>query len=306
MLLGARGALVHLSFRAPVGIRGVRHTRFPDGYELIIANSQVRAEKSAEERRHFNRGIFAYRFAYLALTEAMAALGIAAGGEHTESLGDLHDGRIAPAELCRLILTLPREAGMEDLSRRYPERFRAAALSCFGTADLASLPETVPLRGAAVYGLGRVDRGRVMPELLEQGDAAAMGEFGRLMTITHDGDRNHFRGMPFREHQGRLEDATFARSDGALPSGWGLRHEPGFYGASIPQLDAMVDALQSCPGVLGSGLMGAGGGGCILILAESGSLGAVRDRLDRAYYRPACLEPAVEVWNSTGPACRLM
>ncbi|MGV3724680.1 MAG: hypothetical protein ACO1SX_27600, partial [Actinomycetota bacterium] len=122
ILLGSPGELVHLCFRAPVGIRDIRYSRFPAGYQLIVANSQTRSEKSAEERLLFNTGIFAYRFGFLALKAAMQELDFSADViAETESLGDLHTGRLRQADLYRLLLRLPEYASPIELAQRFPQ-----------------------------------------------------------------------------------------------------------------------------------------------------------------------------------------
>jgi galactokinase len=309
ILLGSRAGLAHLCFRAPFGIRGVRHSPFPEAYQLILANSQTRSEKSAEERLMFNRGIFAYRFAFLALKEEMAALRMDPDLiRGTESLGDLHSGRVAPADLYRLILRLPESIAPAALAQRFPQTFSPAARGCFGTDDPDRLPAEIPLRGAAVYGLGRVDRGRIMPQLLEDADDPAMREFGHLMSVTHDGDRLFRGGERCMDSRERLADTRLQRLLDGVEAGdeHPLRYEPGFYGASIRELDRMVDVALRAPGVLGAGLMGAGGGGYILILAGRGALEGVRQSLTRDYYAPAGKEPDVEAWQPTAAAGRLL
>jgi len=308
ILLGSSDGLVHLCFRAPVGIRDIRYSGFPEGYQLIVANSQTRSEKSAEERLLFNAGIFAYRFAFLALKQAMRDLGLPADTvRETASLGDVHTGRIPPETLYRLLLRLPEYATPAELAARYPETFGPAARSCFGTDDLARLPPSIPLRGAAVYGLARVDRGRVMPGLLDVADEQSMGEFGHLMTVTHDGDRLQKNGGPYADNRSRLSDACLTETLAEAERGTHrpLRYEPGFYGASIPELDRMVDVSLEAPGVLGAGLMGAGGGGYVLILARQGTLPQITEALTREYYTPLGKEPDVEAWHPTAAACRL-
>lgn len=308
ILLGSPGGLVHLCFRAPVGIRDIRYSRFPAGYQLIVANSQTRSEKSAEERLLFNTGIFAYRFGFLALKEAMREMRfpdqlIA----ETESLGDLHAGRLHAADLYRLLLRIPECASPQELAQHFPLTFGAAARGCFGTEDPAALPASIPLRGAAAYGLARVDRGRAMPALLDAADEASMREFGRLMTVTHDGDRLQLNGAPYTESRARLSDTRLTHTLEAAQRGdhCPLRDEPGFYGASIPELDRMVDVSLATPGVLGAGLMGAGGGGYVLILAREGALPTISDALTREYYTPLGKEPDIEAWSPTAAACRL-
>jgi N-acetylgalactosamine kinase len=310
ILLGHRDGLVHLCFRAPVGIRDVRYSGFPEGYQLLVANSQTRSEKSAEERLMFNRGVFAYRFAFLALRAAMRDLGIAddviAG---TESLGDLNIGRVELGTLYQLLMRLPETVSCRALAERFPQTFPAAARGCFGTEDLAQLPNEIPLRGAAVYGLGRVDRGKVMPTLLDQGDHAAMREFGNLMSITHDGDRLFGTdGGDYLEARRRLSDQWLGRRIEQVQRGepQALRMESGFYGASIRELDRLVDVAQGVDGVEGAGLMGAGGGGYVLVLARRGTLPALQERLEREYYGPLNKQPDIEAWQPSAAAGRVL
>lgn len=302
MLLGRRDGLVHLRFRPPFQVRETRYSPFPKGYELLLSNSGIRSEKSAEERLLFNRGIFAYRFAFMALRDA---LGDAADG--IGCLGALHTGRLPAPDLIRLLLRLPEQATPRDLAHRYPDAFGPAARACFGTDEPDALPE-IPLRGAAAYGLARVDRGRAMPALLEDGSPDAMLEFGRLMSITHDGDRGLLHGRPFADHLLRLSNERLEELVSQAEAGEfaGLRQEPGFYGASIPELDEIVDISHAVPGVLGAGLMGAGGGGYVLVLAEAGTFPALREALLQGYYAPRNLAPEVEPWRPAAPAGTLL
>src|SRR5262249_5641371 len=144
-----------------------------------------RSEKSGSERLFFNRGIFAYRFAFLALQGALREL---AGGAGIDAkavaavtcLGDLQSERLPLSFIYEMLLRLPERISPEELRDRFPQRFDAAATSCFGTTDPRALPREIPLRGAALFGLGRVDRGLVMPGLLARRDAPGMAEFGRL------------------------------------------------------------------------------------------------------------------------------
>lgn len=321
MLLGHRAGLTHLCFWPPFGIRGILHSVFPAGHQLVLANSGRRSEKSGSERLFFNRGVFAYRFAFLALQDALRELaGTAAVDPETlegiTCLGDLQSERVPLSLIYEMLLRLPERISPADLRRRYPQRFAAAAVSCFGTADPAALPQDVPLRGAAMYGLGRVDRGLVMPGLLARRDRVGVAEFGRLMSITHDGDRvTRWRDgcqEPYHEHEERLSDAALTQLRAAAAAGRGqpgwdaaqLRRQPGFYGASIPELDRLVDAALSVDAVRGAGLMGAGGGGCVLILVEDegDALAALRRELDRQYYTPLAIEPQVERWHPVDAA----
>jgi galactokinase len=61
------------------------------------------------------------------------------------------------------------------------------------------------------------------------------------------------------------------------------------YECSTPRLDRIAQAARESPHVLGARLVGAGWGGCVLIVVERGAGGAVADRLaaDRALALPA-------------------
>jgi len=332
MLLAGRGEMANIQFDPPFQYRRIRKVTFPPGYQLLLANSGVRSEKSLEEKLLFNRGIFAYKFAFAELQrrlqETHAELGIpAAVVEATRCLADLNVERLALGQIYQLLAGLPQEASLQELEQRYGEKVRATALSFFGTDDLEQLHFTVPLRGAAMYGLARADRGLVQDHLLAAGDVESLREFGRLLSIAHDGDRLYQRDAatgemrPYHGHHARLTDAALAElihqattlppsnlysPFSLLPSPFSLRHQPGFYGASIVELDLIVDLAQEVPGVLGAGLMGAGGGGIVEILAVEGEAvaDAVREALAAGYYGPRGL-PAVERWRPVAAASAL-
>lgn len=293
ILFGRRGELTHACFRDVVKLHDLTQTPFPAGYQLLLANSCVRSRKSAEEKLMFNTGIFAYRFAYLALRARLAEIAPELL-PLVSCLGDLTEENLSLDQLRTLVASLPVTISCEALQQQFPEQFETAAVSCFDSADLSALPDRIPLRGAAIYGLGRADRGRVMPRLLSKGTPEAMVEFGRLMTVTHDGDRRYRNGLAWQY------------DDSETGPDQPLREEPGFYGASIRELDDMVDLLLGAPGVLGAGLMGAGGGGYVIALVEERSTEMVREALASAYYGPRGFPPDAEPWHPADGAYQLL
>ncbi len=55
------------------------------------------------------------------------------------------------------------------------------------------------------------------------------------------------------------------------------------YAVSIAELDALVDAAQTTPGVFGARMTGAGFGGCVVCLVRPDAAAALRDRLTDRY-----------------------
>jgi|WetSurMetagenome_2_1015567.scaffolds.fasta_scaffold49569_2 galactokinase len=327
MLLGsgAGNGLTEMRFLPPVTVQETRQIALPEGYQIIIANSGERAIKNKEERRHFNSGIFAYKFALAFLKDALHALGpelnLNGEVEKTRFLGDITTESFSLEAIFRLLRAVPEMVSPREIEQRYPESFAGQAHACFGTTDPDLLPASIPVRGAAMYGVARADRGLRMHELLLHNCENAMGEFGLLMSITHDGDRVS-RFDPEREQSHYYTDNLESVSDAHLdwlvaqakagPSGkyWEqiqLRRQPGFYGASTLALDRMADTVGGLEEVLGAGLMGAGGGGCLLILAKAGegALFRVREELERKYFRPTGKAVEVEAWHATAPAGRV-
>ena len=301
MLLGHREGLVNLAFEPPLALRAVRHCRWPAGLGLLLANCGVRAEKSSAAKRQFNRGVFAYKFACAELRRHLAKR----DPDLAERTRWLADFATLPLELVYdLLLALPAQMSLAKLGRRYAEGFEALLQSFFDTADPDLLPDAVPLRGAALYGLGRADRGRVQDGLLDDGSPTALAEFGHLLNVAHDGDRL-FRlsadgAMAPCGPQELDDDSLRAARATQRP----LRLEPGCYGASIAELDRIVDLARGVPGVLGAGLMGAGGGGVVQILTNNDEAvtAELRQVLGAGYYGPAGLEPMIECWRPAAEA----
>jgi len=145
-----------------------------------------------------------------------------------------------------------------------------------------------------------------------------MREFGHLMCATLDGDRvsrYDLRGKSSQPYDGNFRSVTDARisqlveaaAEGPGSPAWEsaqLRRQSGFYGASTLELDRIVDSIVPLPDVLGAGLMGAGGGGCVLVLASAGeaAFSRVAATLAEHYYIPLGLPTAVERWHPTPPA----
>ncbi|HLA83150.1 MAG TPA: hypothetical protein VJL29_00015, partial [Thermoguttaceae bacterium] len=160
-------------------------------------------------------------------------------------------------------------------------------------------PKCYNPRGILLYGAAEIMRSRLCGDLLQEG---RIEEFGRLMKVSHDGDR-----VSRRRGDGKYEAteepytdaclgqliADLASEDPARVLGAQLYMQPGAYRCSTPEIDEMVDIASAVPGVAGAQLAGAGRGGCIMILARRDRVDAVRKALADRYYRPRNLKPAI-------------
>jgi galactokinase len=72
------------------------------------------------------------------------------------------------------------------------------------------------------------------------------------------------------------------------------------YEVSCAELDALAEAAQAVPGVLGSRMMGAGFGGCTINLVEERALPLFEERLAEAFREELRKEPVLHVCRLTG------
>ena len=121
------------------------------------------------------------------------------------------------------------------------------------------------VRGVVLFGLSEMARAQRCLGLLKRNDARGLG---RLMNISHDGDRvsretsrNTWRRCLPAAPMDRWRPGRSKRGHGA-----DIAELSGDYGCSLPELDRIVDIARRQPGVEGAQLAGAGLGGCIMVL----------------------------------------
>jgi N-acetylgalactosamine kinase len=291
MKLGEKGTISQIGF-FPFGLR--RTVPFPDSCRLVVANSFVRANKSTNAKDTFNQRIAEYEFS-LALFKL-------AHPRFTERISRLRD--VNPAHLG---VTQSELLGM---TRAVDEHLSPYALRGKLGPDRASWVETIlhshaaperyQLRPVFLYGIAECERSRVAGDYLAAGDLDA---FGRLMDVSHDGDRVvRWRDGESARFAWRATDAVI---DGLVAD---LRSEepdrvgraqlvrlPGGYACSTEETDLLVDLSRSVPGVVGAQLSGAGLGGCVMVLVRNDSVEPLCDALQDGYYRPRGLENGVTV-----------
>jgi len=265
---------------------------FPSGLSLVIANSLVRASKSAGARDHFNQRVATYRLAEMLLRKRSAIL---ANMEHLRDVEPEKLG-VSPAEIYRAIRRLPRQ-----ITRRSAGRLLGGSEEVLEEI-FASHANIGPyrLRDVAVYGIGECLRSDMFAGLMRGGKLDHVAD---LMKISHDGDRVVTRPegwpTPFAPSysdsvlDGLIRDA--ASEDPARRARSALWAQPGRYACSTEEIDLIVDLASAVPGVVGAQLAGAGLGGCAMILVADEALSPLMAALRKGYYRPRKLKFDVHV-----------
>jgi len=287
--LGQRGKIAHVGY---LPFRVERVFDAPADYQLLVANSHIPAPKSAAARDQFNSRIAAYNLGLALLKKRCPEL--APSVEHLRDLDAARLGR-PPSEIYRALLQVPETMTRKDFRDTLWPEYRELVEANFATH---AEPPCYHPRGVLLFGIAEIQRSRQTVPLLESGEVEA---FGRLMQISHDGDRVSRPGADgtYQPWQADCSDARLhaliadlASEDPQRVLRAQLAMQPGCYACSTPEIDELVDIACSVPGVAGAQLAGAGLGGCVMILARKDSVPKVRKVLAARYYRPRGLEPA--------------
>ncbi|MHB8903029.1 MAG: galactokinase, partial [Thermoguttaceae bacterium] len=288
--LGQRGKIAHVGY-LPFQLHDVFDA--PRDYQVLVANSHIQAAKSSGARDQFNSRIAAYNLGLAVLKQRAPEYGPA-----IEHLRDVTPATLgcASSDIYRLLLRVPQIMTRQDFREILSREHQALIENSFAThAD----PGRYHPRGVLLFGIAEILRARRCVELLKEGEVEA---FGRLMRVSHDGDR-----VSIRDQEGQIRALPDPCTDDYLrrliddlkseDPRWveraQLDRQAGYYACSTEEIDGMIDSLADVPGVAGAQIAGAGLGGCIMILARKDAVAEVRRTLDRGYYRPAELKPDV-------------
>ena len=284
--LSRRSAIAHVRFY-PFEVESI--VPFPQGYRVVVCASGIQAKKAANARDVFNQCIAAYEAGCLFLRKLLPGK-----ADRIEYLRDVNPATLecSEADILRLVKGLPDRIGRPDMLRQLGGQDTAKLETLFLSHN--EPPDGYRVRGVCLFGIAECLRSRDCAQLLERGDVAG---FGRLMTLSHDGDRvsrldanGSRQPMPLDVSDSDL-DALIAACERGEAS---LMMVPGSYACSTPELDAMVDIALGVVGVVGAQLAGAGLGGCIMVLCRDGAVEPLREAMTRGYYEPAGREPQVE------------
>ncbi|MFQ5809534.1 MAG: galactokinase [Armatimonadota bacterium] len=296
MIFGRRG---HIARVRQFPLELLEYVAIPDGCDVVICNSLRTAEKSSSELSAYNETIAAYGTCLLLVQDVLVremGLDAAMVEEKVQHLGDIDLNKdVFPDELMyRVLKHIPELITREELLARLPDH-RDALEAIFRTHEE---PERgYRSRAVAMFGLSEIARSSGCAEMLKRGD---LGAFGELMYISHDGDRvvtfdADGEPTPFDNERTRVTDEYLDR---LIAERAELMYQHGGYRCSCEELDQLVDICKRVGGVLGAGLTGAGFGGCVLALVESGGTDGLLEALAEQYYRPRGLAFSAEMYRS--------
>lgn len=252
---------------------------FPDGYQIIIFDSGIQANKTGAAGQKFNEKTATYEIGEVFLRNDLEA-------RHPESirsvladrkdldvekkfhLGDVVEC-LAQPEIYALIASLPERIDRRELRRRLPGE------EAFLEQQFATHEEPAGgyhIRMVIAYGIAESARSRNLKGVLNRNRVDLYGE---LMNVSHDGDRI---------------DLDAPRFDPAKD----LHLQPGDYNCSIPQIDEMVDVALDA-GAVGAQISGAGLGGSMMVLVGSDRVQDIIDAMRARYYQPRGIEERLTV-----------
>lgn len=289
MMFGKKGHISQIGF-FPLS---VSHYKFPDGYKIVVCDSLVKAAKMVGAKDTFNQRVACYEIALMLIRKMYPLL-----ADRIKYFRDLDPTSlgISLKQLYGILLSLPESMTREELYLELPEE-HARLERLF--KEHSEPMKGYRIRDIAVFGISECARSRVAPTILE----ASIESFGRLMRISHGGDRKvTFRGGNAVRYDGSVRkesiEEMMARASIQTPNRFNeadpiLLH--GFYDCGSQQVDKIVEISRSIEGVLGAQILGAGLGGCVGILVENSAVTRLKQALLREYYhqRPKLEESVI-------------
>lgn len=290
MKFGRRGAVVQVGF---FPFRLVTTVDFPAGYALVVCNSQIKAQKTVGVKDQYNQRVACYhigRELFKAEFPRYADRVAHLRDINTDALG------VSYPELLSMLARLPMNITRDEIGARLDAEICQRIF-----AGHSEHIREYPVRPVVLFGLAEMARSARAPEVLVRGDIAT---FGRMMNISHDGDRVvTWTGDAATPFQSDCSDARLAALAAGFRAGLpdaALAEQAGGYACSLPQIDFMVDTALSVDGVAGAQLAGAGLGGCMMVLAKSEAVEPLCQLLTARYYEANGLEPALYTCYQAG------
>ena len=287
--LARRGAVVPV-ITTP-RFRALDPTRVPDGCDFVLYPSGDEANKSVEPSKSgFNAPIVAYQVGEMFLAEflrrwhpdALESLLARRAGldpKHRRVyLGDvLMEGLLSEAEVYRFLRGLPRGMRQTEVLTRFADQ---AEIFQTGFRQFREPPGGYAVRQVSAFGFSECARSRHASRVLAEGD---IREFADMMNVSQLADCVRDDGDEARRRIKSVEDDALSDWE---HENFPIRRISGAYLVSTSNIDRLTAACLSCPKVLAARLSGAGLGGMVIVLGETGFDEALDPILERAYYEP--------------------
>lgn len=269
MKCGQKDTIVHLGFK-PFTIGETQ--KFSDKYAVLVANSMLMAKKSEGSKDTFNAKVACYEFALMLLKKNYP---------HYE-LKEFRDlSKIRPfSAVYEMISSLPETITRGGIKALLPEYMQRLNEIFANHKD----PQVYELRNVALYGISECERAEKFMDVLKTENYIALGN---MMKISHNGDRL------------TVESITDAHLEQLIANNTPFETEYGSYKCSTPEIDYLCDLLDSTDGVLGSEIVGAGLGGCVIALIEKSKANDIIDTVNSNYYDKYGFTHAANVYSAS-------
>ena len=269
MKCGKADRIVHLGFK-PFEVGD--DAEFSDKYAVIVANSMIKAKKSEGSKDKFNAKVACYEFAFMLINRLFPNYGFS-------QFRDI--SKVRPySEIYKILSAIPETVTRGSIKMLLPEHSDRLSQIFMSHED----PGVYDLRGVTLYGVSECVRAEKCMELLRAGKYEELGE---MMKISHNGDR--LGGERITDE--KLRELEEANADISL--------ECGVYDCSTPEIDYLCDTLNETDGVLGSEIVGAGLGGCVVALVEKAKAESIIEVINEKYYDKYGFDRAANVYSAS-------
>jgi N-acetylgalactosamine kinase len=285
-MLCRRGHVMHIRYDIAFDPFEEHQLPFPEDWRIILCNTLVRAEKSVGLREIITAKGLAQASGMVILRERFPDL-----LENVKCLAHITPENlgIRLSDVYEMLKAIPERSSMAGLRALAPHH--QAQLDPIMRHYRVSLAE-FPVRPVCLYMMTEPARGARNRTVLAEKDEA---ELRLMMAAAHDGDRvvrwvDDHSSVPYEAGAGDALLDRLARmadsDDAAEREAAQLHRQPGGFECSCPELDLLVDILNSVDGVIGARITGGGLGGCMFAYAHKDAVAGALDQLNRRYYAP--------------------
>lgn len=252
-----RGMVTHFDF---LPFESGESVPFSPEYRMIAANSFVESKKSESAKDTFNQRVASYEFGMMMVRQ-----------KHPEITLFRDLAVLSDREIYTLLLELPEQITTDELKERLPDYIGRIE----HIQSSHDIPEYYELRSVVLYGISEWLRSEKCMDALKSADYELLG---KLMNISHNGDRISGAGKVYDYHTGD----TYIK--GLMPEGTPVYLQPGGYACSVKEIDDLADMVSVLDGVMGAEIVGAGLGGCLVILVRKAAAVGILRYLKTYYY----------------------